>query len=171
MRSFLNIFFLFFIVGICLSCKSQKKIVGQCVIKNNMPIKAQIIFIGPTNNDTINTDKKGFFSFEKKDNNHKIFYAYINNDSISRVVNIDSVLSSNKNIVLQVPDDNFYAHYRKDKICPICKNGKSLVPIIYGMPRKEDFEMQKRGEVVLAGCVIMSDNPPQFHCKKHNFDF
>jgi hypothetical protein len=39
--------------------------------------------------------------------------------------------------------------------CPIC--GGNVVPIVYGDPMEEIWEMSKRGEVVLGGCCIEVD--------------
>ena len=43
----------------------------------------------------------------------------------------------------------------KSRVCPVC--GGKLVPIVYGDPMVEIWEMSKRGEVVLGGCCIEVD--------------
>ncbi len=42
--------------------------------------------------------------------------------------------------------------------------GKSMVPVVYGMPGPDLFEASERGDVVLGGCVV-SDDIPAFRCR------
>ncbi|MGN0144876.1 MAG: hypothetical protein ACI398_07825 [Clostridium sp.] len=42
------------------------------------------------------------------------------------------------------------------KICPKCKS-KNIIPIIYGYPSNEMFEESNRGECILGGCCIETD--------------
>jgi hypothetical protein len=42
--------------------------------------------------------------------------------------------------------------------CPRC-GALAVVPIVYGMPLPELFEMAERGEVLLGGCTIWPDQP------------
>jgi hypothetical protein len=54
--------------------------------------------------------------------------------------------------------------------CPKCKSDVGVIPIFYGEPSQKQLDMEKRGEVVIGGCVF-SSNSPTFHCKKCNLDF
>ncbi|MBS4025234.1 MAG: hypothetical protein KGZ96_06110 [Clostridia bacterium] len=47
--------------------------------------------------------------------------------------------------------------------CPAC-GSTSTVKIIYGLPTYEAFEAQERGELVLGGCCISTDDPNRI-CK------
>ena len=52
---------------------------------------------------------------------------------------------------------------RGETACPAC--GGKLLPILYGLPSGEGFQMAERGEVVLGGCIVGGDDP-QFACAK-----
>ena len=71
------------------SCSPQKKFTGQCVTKNNEPIKATIIFL--PSQKSIETDSLGYFSSGALDKNDKFFYAkeYSN---ISRIFKIEELV-------------------------------------------------------------------------------
>lgn len=49
--------------------------------------------------------------------------------------------------------------------CPYHGNKEDVVRIIYGFPMPSLEDRAKRGEVKLGGCVI-SENDPQWYCKK-----
>ncbi|MEI8050917.1 MAG: hypothetical protein WCI12_05740 [Actinomycetes bacterium] len=51
---------------------------------------------------------------------------------------------------------------RRSRTCPGC--GARTVPIIFGMPFGELFERAERGEVVLGGCRVTSEDPTRV-CK------
>ena len=49
--------------------------------------------------------------------------------------------------------------------CKYCL--EKVVPIIYGMPSSEGFELVEKGEAYLGGCVIIGDiKMPKYYCKK-----
>ena len=64
---------------------------------------------------------------------------------------------------------------RKGSKCPSCKNGK-LIPIVYGLPKRELMEQSGRGEIELGGCVVSSEvfdpergfisGDPELYCPK-----
>ena len=47
---------------------------------------------------------------------------------------------------------------RKKLECPKC-GSPTIVPVIHGMPIGDDFERERRGEVILAGCIIYGGEP------------
>lgn len=47
----------------------------------------------------------------------------------------------------------------KKPMCPNCGEPLKRVRILYGYPTPEAVERAKRGEVVLAGCLISDDDP------------
>ena len=51
----------------------------------------------------------------------------------------------------------------KHPACPKC-GSEQVLPIAYGEPGPEMWEMARRGEIVLGGCVT-SGNDPQWSCK------
>ena len=52
--------------------------------------------------------------------------------------------------------------------CPKC-GCPNYIPIVYGYPTHEAFEKADKGELILAGCCIFEDNPPNKKCKNcHN---
>ena len=51
---------------------------------------------------------------------------------------------------------------RKAPRCPECGSEKT-VPILYGYPAPDAFESEKRGEVILGGCIV-SKFSPKWHC-------
>ena len=55
-------------------------------------------------------------------------------------------------------------------LCPICNLNKDVIPIIYGLPDNELFKEGENGKVKLGGCII-TDNDPQWYCKKCEKDF
>ena len=52
--------------------------------------------------------------------------------------------------------------------CPIC--GGKIIPIEYGFPTNEAFEMAERGEIKLGGCCICEDNP-EWACRDCDAEF
>jgi hypothetical protein len=54
-------------------------------------------------------------------------------------------------------------------ICPKCKK-LSGIPIMYGMPSSEAFELEAKGEIYLGGCEIglIKSN---FHCNNCNYEW
>lgn len=55
-------------------------------------------------------------------------------------------------------------------ICPKCKS-KEVVPILYGFPSIEAFEMEEQGLVHIGGCCAEPEQPDKY-CKncKHEWD-
>ncbi len=47
--------------------------------------------------------------------------------------------------------------------CPTC-GSRRAVPIVYGYPTSELFEVAERGEVRLGGCVIGNESP-DYECR------
>ena len=50
---------------------------------------------------------------------------------------------------------------RKPRKCPYC--GGKVVPILYGEPSIEGFEMAERGEVALGGFIVW-ESMPDYQC-------
>jgi hypothetical protein len=50
-------------------------------------------------------------------------------------------------------------------ICSKCNSNKEVIPILYGMPTGEAFKESEEGKLLIGGCVI-SDNDPQYYCKR-----
>lgn len=50
---------------------------------------------------------------------------------------------------------------RKPRKCPHC--GGKVVPILYGEPSNEGFQMAERGEVALGGCIVR-ERMPDYQC-------
>jgi len=42
-------------------------------------------------------------------------------------------------------------------ICPSC-GSSNFIPIVYGKPSQEAIEKEKRGEIVLGGCIVSPDD-------------
>lgn len=51
----------------------------------------------------------------------------------------------------------------KGKVCPRCKSNR-VVYILYGEPSSQGCELEKKGELVLGGC-ISDKNSPINYCK------
>lgn len=50
--------------------------------------------------------------------------------------------------------------------CPKCESG-DIIPIIWGMPSREDSKLAKEGKVMLGGCIPPEKKPwPKQHCRK-----
>jgi hypothetical protein len=47
--------------------------------------------------------------------------------------------------------------------CPAC-GSRDAVPIAYGYPSHEMFEAERRGELVLGGCLIGPESPA-YQCR------
>jgi hypothetical protein len=47
--------------------------------------------------------------------------------------------------------------------CPAC-GASDATPIVYGYPDQELAEAERRGEIVLGGCVIGPESP-EFECR------
>ena len=54
---------------------------------------------------------------------------------------------------------------KADKKCPKCLKKDQVVKIIYGYPGPELGEAERRGKIMLGGCVIEEDHP-EYYCKK-----
>ena len=52
-------------------------------------------------------------------------------------------------------------------ICPSC-GSSNFIPIVYGRPSQEAIEKEKRGEIVLGGCIVSPDDN-KFRCKENFF--
>ena len=50
------------------------------------------------------------------------------------------------------------------RVCPGCGREES-VPIVWGMPSPDWFELAERGQVSLGGCVFDPDGNPQWECR------
>lgn len=46
---------------------------------------------------------------------------------------------------------------RRSRKCPIC--GETGIPIVYGMPTYEVFEIAQTGVLKLGGCDLIGDDP------------
>jgi hypothetical protein len=55
---------------------------------------------------------------------------------------------------------------------PVCPENHhdSIVPIVYGFPSEASFQKADSGLIELGGCEV-SDNSPQWFCKKHQLSF
>lgn len=53
------------------------------------------------------------------------------------------------------------------RVCPTC-GSKRVLEIVYGLPNEKLLEDAKKGKVRLGGCMVPSDNPPQYLCEKCN---
>lgn len=47
---------------------------------------------------------------------------------------------------------------RRPKRCPACRSER-IVEIAYGMPGPEAEASQRRGEIILGGCIVGPDSP------------
>ena len=54
-------------------------------------------------------------------------------------------------------------------ICPSC-GSSNFIPIVYGKPSQEAIEKEKRGEIVLGGCIVSPDDN-KFRCKDCGRDY
>ena len=52
---------------------------------------------------------------------------------------------------------------RKATPCPHCGEPLRVVPILNGYPAPEAFEAERRGELVIAGCLV-GDDDPEYAC-------
>lgn len=52
---------------------------------------------------------------------------------------------------------------RRRRTCASCGSFGRPVRILYGLPRPEDEERARRGEVVLGGCLV-GPNDPRYAC-------
>lgn len=59
--------------------------------------------------------------------------------------------------------------YRK-LLCPVCKDHKNVISIVYGKPTKSTIEKAERGECRLGGCIV-GPNSPKYYCKKDEKEF
>jgi hypothetical protein len=53
-------------------------------------------------------------------------------------------------------------------VCPYCRDADEVIPILYGMPSPEGFEMAERGEVFIGGC---EPGKTHYYCKRDNREF
>lgn len=148
---------------------AQMKFGGECLTKDKKPIAGNIIF--PLINKSIPTDSLGYFSFGATEE-YRIFYVRTRDGSISRIIDVfDYFIKPKKKqffIKLVIPEEAFYEPYHKNKECPLCKHGGSIIPILYGYPNKEAMEKATKGSIKLGGCEKSS---AQWYCKIHRFEF
>jgi hypothetical protein len=54
--------------------------------------------------------------------------------------------------------------------CPKCASTDMVVPIAYGEPTSEAWELARAGMVFLGGCVVTGDDPA-WRCRSCRCDF
>ncbi len=61
---------------------------------------------------------------------------------------------------------------RKKPSCPNCQSKKHVVPVVYGLPTKEEMEGEGTTDtkltggsrrILLGGCIVTEDSP-KWHC-------
>ena len=50
------------------------------------------------------------------------------------------------------------------RICPNCDSDK-VVPIVYGYPTEESYELEEQGKIALAGCCVVDGLSTKWYCK------
>jgi hypothetical protein len=53
---------------------------------------------------------------------------------------------------------------KKHNACPSCGSADQ-VPILYGLPTDESFQLASQGKLALGGCIVWDDSP-QWSCRK-----
>jgi len=54
--------------------------------------------------------------------------------------------------------------------CPTCASTDKVIPIVYGEPTSETWELVRAGRVALGGCVVTGDDPA-WRCRSCGADF
>lgn len=123
----------------------------------------------PLSKDTMRIDSTGLISFSLINSKHRIFYVS-NGDLKGRLFRFVSSFVPDTLHQVIIPDSSYYAYYYKKKICPICRQAKNVLPILYGLPSRKMFKQADAGRIILGGCVVY-DNQPQYYCKVDDFSF
>ena len=139
------------------------------IFDSNDSIKQSVAF-----NDTTyvvelmtNSDSRGYFELSGiKAGSYALNYEK-KLDSIGlRSDKISNILLSNadkKSFDLQLP---YLCRFSKDmKVCPKCHKNDETVNIVYGYPEDDDIEKEKKGEIVLGGCIFDRYCKPRKYCK------
>ncbi|WP_156833769.1 hypothetical protein [Christiangramia salexigens] len=54
--------------------------------------------------------------------------------------------------------------------CPVCGKEDKVIPIQYGAPTPDAFELEKAGQLIL-GSYIISSFPSDWYCKRDDLEF
>jgi hypothetical protein len=54
--------------------------------------------------------------------------------------------------------------------CPTCGSTDKVIPIVYGRPTSETWQLAKAGRVALGGCVVTGEDPA-WRCRSCRADF
>ena len=161
--------FLIFFLGTAVPCFAQRsEFKGHLAYKDGSKMGyGYLIF--PLTKDTILIDSTGVISVDLMQPKHRLFYIS-NGDFRSRIYNFKSEQPADTVHRVTIPDSAYYAVYHKKKLCPICLQSKTVLPIEYGLPSPEMFKQAEKGKILLGGCIVY-DDMPLFYCKKDDFSF
>src|SRR3712207_2600740 len=65
---------------------------------------------------------------------------------------------------------NYSVGIQVGRVCPGCGREES-VPIVWGMPSGDLFELAERGLVVLGGCLLDPAGNPEWSCRACGLDW
>lgn len=65
---------------------------------------------------------------------------------------------------------SFSVGIQAGRVCPRCGREESI-PIVWGMPSGDLFELAERGQVALGGCLLGPDGNPEWSCRACGLDW
>jgi hypothetical protein len=139
------------------------------VLINGSPTFSGAFLFFPLTNDSLNLNNPNFYSILKQSKDKRLFYCCYN-DEKSRLFILGSSLDQDSILNFKIPDPPFYEVLYQNKICPLCHKTDSVVQFIYGKPDARLVELDKKGEIKLAGCSL-SNTSPKFYCKTDKLEF
>jgi hypothetical protein len=140
------------------------------VLINGSPSHPDAFLFFPLTNDSLNLNNPNFYSILRQSMNKKLFYCCCNNEK-SRLFIMDSIAAGTESgSDFKIPDPLFYKALYQNRICPLCHKTDCVVPFVYGKPSSRAIELDKRGQIKLAGCML-SNTSPKFYCKADKLEF
>jgi hypothetical protein len=147
-----------------------QNIAANRVLINGSPSYSGAFLFFPLTNDSLNLNNPNFYSILRQSKNKKLFYCCYN-DEKSRLFIMDSIAGGKESVLdFKIPDLLFYKALYQNKICPLCHKTDCVVPFMYGKPSSRAIELDKKGQIKLAGCML-SNTSPKFYCKTDKLEF
>ena len=123
----------------------------------------------PFSKEKAEIDSTGKITIDLKNEKHRIFYC-TDGDNKGRIFRFTNGFCKDSIYIVFTPDIAFYKYYHQKKQCPLCLEVKNITPIVYGLPSKTMMREAKKGRISLGGCIV-TENQPEFYCKKDDFPF
>jgi hypothetical protein len=165
MKFFATISFLIFSTTVFSQNKTFR---GTILLTDSFSVQnGKVVF--PIQSDTLIIDETGVAKINLTEPSNRVFY-FLWAGWKSKLFRYETDNCDSAIVEVKIPEKIYYEEFHQKKACPICNDGKYLIPVVYGMPTKKMMRQADKLKIYLAGC-IRPGYDIQFYCKKHQFDF